>query len=99
MLSIQKLKTSNKDDPDGERAEERVMVDCSGFRARGTRSGVAGGIFGRVLFPLILRQFQCNDSSVRCTTLLSWPSTVCNSKVIFWQVRQDLIERAELIKF
>ena len=29
MLSIQKLKTSKKDNPDGERAEERVMVDCS----------------------------------------------------------------------
>ena len=29
MLSIQKLKTSKEDNPDGERAEERVMVDCS----------------------------------------------------------------------
>ena len=58
MLSIQKLKTSKEDNPDGERAEERVMVDCSSFRARGTRSGVAGGIVPGCCFHLSFDNFN-----------------------------------------
>ena len=77
MLSIQELEKTGG--AQSESAEGRREND-GGSSFRAPTQGQEWGERSRVLFPLILRQFQCNHNSVSCQTLLSWPLVVCISK-------------------